>query len=88
MPKVGNTGFVGCLRCTSTSSTTVIEDTTIPIVAASNDGPLTCTKTSVTLTASGGGNYTWAGGGMASTKAVTTPGTYTCLLYTSDAADE
>ena len=69
--------------CTSTSSTTVGENITPPTVTTSNDGPLTCEKTSVTLTATGGGSYLWSGGGTSSTKVVTLAGTYTCLLYTS-----
>ncbi|MBK7634103.1 MAG: hypothetical protein IPJ13_07255 [Saprospiraceae bacterium] len=54
--------------CTSTSSTIVNQDITPPTVTTSNDGPLTCAKTSVTLTATGGGSYEWSGGGTSSTK--------------------
>ncbi|MBK7634100.1 MAG: hypothetical protein IPJ13_07240 [Saprospiraceae bacterium] len=70
--------------CTSTSSTTVSQDITPPTVTTSNDGPLTCAKTSVTLTATGGSSYEWAGGGTSSTKVVTTPGTYTVTVTSSN----
>jgi ribosomal protein S9 len=70
--------------CTSTSSTIVTQDITPPTVTTSNDGPLTCAKTSVTLTATGGGSYEWSGGGTASTKVVTTPGTYTVTVTSAN----
>jgi hypothetical protein len=70
--------------CTSTSSTIVNQDITPPTVTTSNDGPLTCAKTSVTLTATGGGSYEWSGGGTASTKVVTTPGTYTVTVTSAN----
>ncbi|MBK6665356.1 MAG: hypothetical protein IPG48_04175 [Saprospiraceae bacterium] len=38
--------------CTAVNSTTVAQNTTVTPATASNDGPLTCSKTSVTLTAS------------------------------------
>ncbi len=48
---------------------------------ASNDGPLTCLKTTVTMTANPSGmTYSWSGGGTARTKNVTTPGTYTVTV--------
>jgi hypothetical protein len=66
--------------CTATASTVVTGNTTAPSAGASNDGPLTCTKTSVTLTATGGGTYAWSGGGTGATKVVTTAGTYTVTV--------
>ena len=54
--------------CTSTSSTIVTQDITPPTVTTSNDGPLTCAKTSVTLTATGGGSYERSGGGTSTDK--------------------
>ncbi|MBK9563934.1 MAG: hypothetical protein IPO37_01630 [Saprospiraceae bacterium] len=70
--------------CTSTSSTTVSQDITPPTVTTSNDGPLTCAKTSVTLTATGGGSYEWSGGGTAATKVVSTIGTYIVTVTSSN----
>ena len=55
-----------------------------PTVIVSNDGPLTCTKTSVTLTATGGGTYAWSGGGTGSTKVVTSAGTYSVIVTGSN----
>lgn len=49
----------------------------LPKVSASNDGPFTCTKTSVTLTADQAGMvYSWSGGGSGQMKTVTSVGTY------------
>ncbi|MBP6447998.1 MAG: T9SS type A sorting domain-containing protein, partial [Saprospiraceae bacterium] len=70
--------------CTSTSQTTVTEDITRPTVSTSNDGPLTCAKTSVTLTATGGGSYAWSGGGTAATKVVSIAGVYTVTVTSSN----
>lgn len=68
--------------CTSVATTTVTGDTQVPSSSASNDGPLTCTKTSVTLTANPatGVSYAWSGGGTNRTKVVTTAGTYTVTV--------
>ncbi|MBK6499426.1 MAG: carboxypeptidase regulatory-like domain-containing protein [Saprospiraceae bacterium] len=66
--------------CTATASTVVTGNTTAPSAGASNDGPLTCSKTSVTMTATGGGTYAWSGGGTGATKVVTTAGTYTVTV--------
>ncbi|GAB3987504.1 hypothetical protein GCM10028807_07870 [Spirosoma daeguense] len=55
-----------------------------PVATLSNDGPITCIKPTVTLTASGGSSYTFNSSsgtigtpGSASTVEVSTPGTYT-----------
>ncbi|MBK9735311.1 MAG: hypothetical protein IPO92_10225 [Saprospiraceae bacterium] len=55
----------------------------LPVAAATNDGPLTCSKTSVLLTATGGGTYSWSGGGTGATKSVTVAGTYTVTVTSS-----
>jgi protocatechuate 3,4-dioxygenase beta subunit len=70
--------------CTASSSTTVVGNTAIPIITATNDGPLTCSKVSVTLTATGGGAYAWSGGGTAATKVVTTAGIYTVTVTSAN----
>jgi protocatechuate 3,4-dioxygenase beta subunit len=69
-------------NCTAVATTTVTGDTSVPSASASNDGPLTCVKTSVTLTANPatGVTYSWSGGGTNRTKAVTTTGTYTVTV--------
>ncbi|WP_192579011.1 SdrD B-like domain-containing protein [Fibrisoma limi] len=58
--------------CTTTVTTTVTQDVTTPAgVVATNNGPLSCTLTAVTVSASsttGGVTYRWAGpGGFTST---------------------
>ncbi|MBK8516923.1 MAG: T9SS type A sorting domain-containing protein [Saprospiraceae bacterium] len=70
--------------CTQITSTTVEQNISVPTVTTSNDGPLTCSKTSVTLTAIGGGPYSWSGGGSSSTKSVSGPGTYTVTVTSSN----
>jgi hypothetical protein len=53
-----------------------------PTPEASNNGPLTCTKTSVVLTAqpATGVTYLWSGGGTNQTKTVTSGGIYTVTV--------
>ncbi|HRG39896.1 MAG TPA: SdrD B-like domain-containing protein, partial [Saprospiraceae bacterium] len=70
--------------CTAVATTTVTGDTSVPTATANNDGPLTCSKTSVTLTATGGGTYAWSGGGTGATKVVTTAGTYTVTVTSAN----
>ena len=72
--------------CTAVATTTVTSDTSVPNVSTTNDGPLTCIKTSVTLTATGsnGVSYNWSGGGTTSTKTITIPGTYTVTVTASN----
>jgi len=74
--------------CTSTKSTQVIQNNTAPLgLITSNDGPLTCTKTSVTLTGSSsttGVTYRWTDGNgfdvPGSTAVTTKAGTYTLTV--------
>jgi uncharacterized repeat protein (TIGR01451 family) len=54
---------------------------TPPTVSISGNQPLTCTTPSITLTASGGGTYSWTGGlGTNATASVSSPGTYTVTV--------
>ena len=72
--------------CSSTATTPVEGNTTPPTVSVSNDGPLTCTKTSVTLssTVSPGVNYRWSGPGgftsLAQSLTTATPGAYVLVV--------
>ena len=72
---VGDNGF----QATATTPVTV---NALPIAGLTNNGPLTCSQTSVTLTASGGSSYTFTspGGGVlagsGNTRVVSSPGSY------------
>jgi len=75
-------------NCIATDSVTVTSNTTAPTVTISTPSVLTCTTTSTTLTATGGGNYSWAAssggnilsGAATATITVTTAGTYTVTV--------
>ncbi|MBK8347127.1 MAG: hypothetical protein IPL08_05675 [Saprospiraceae bacterium] len=68
----------GSNGCTASDVAIVTLNNTQPNAGVSNDGPLKCNKLTVTLTATPatGVSYAWQGGGTASTKTVTTIGTY------------
>ncbi|MEE9439260.1 MAG: SdrD B-like domain-containing protein, partial [Saprospiraceae bacterium] len=81
--------------CTSNCSVTITEDITPPSCTPSNDGPLTCVKTTVTVsstTDAANATYAWStsnGGtitGMTnmSTATATTAGTYSVLITNTD----
>jgi hypothetical protein len=53
-----------------------MQDIVVPTAGLNNNGPLTCTTTSVTLTGTGGGTYAYSGG----SSTVSTPGTYTVTV--------
>jgi hypothetical protein len=77
--------------CTASAATIVLADTATPAnVTASNNGPLNCINTSVTITSSSstpGGDFTWVTPGNSfisgATAVVTVPGTYT-IQVTND----
>ncbi|SFC86498.1 RCC1-like domain-containing protein [Spirosoma endophyticum] len=67
----------------SASSTTTLTVNPLPAISLTNNGPLSCTVTDVTLTASGGTSYTFTNGsgtlgtpGPTNTLSVNSPGTY------------
>jgi hypothetical protein len=70
--------------CTATATTTVAGNQTVPTAGLTNDGPLSCSKTSVTLTASGGGTYQFSAGATqingGNTATVTTAGPYSVTV--------
>ncbi|WP_217603683.1 hypothetical protein [Chitinophaga sp. GbtcB8] len=74
--------------CTSTKSTVVVQNNTAPATPVTgNDGPLTCTKTNVTLTGNSttaGVTYRWTDGAgfdvPGSTAITTKAGTYTLTV--------
>ncbi|MBC7884781.1 MAG: DNRLRE domain-containing protein, partial [Saprospiraceae bacterium] len=67
--------------CTNTDNVSVIIGNP-PVASAINDGPLTCTKTSVTLTANPatGVSYLWSTGAVTRTTTVNVQGTYTVTV--------
>ncbi|MBD2705498.1 putative Ig domain-containing protein [Spirosoma sp. BT702] len=76
--------------CTATAITTVNSDTALPSVGLSNDGPLSCTKSSITLTASGGSTYRFStganqiGGNVGNTATVTQAGLYSVTVISGN----
>ncbi|MBD2754973.1 immunoglobulin domain-containing protein [Spirosoma validum] len=75
---------IGPNGCSQVASITVTGDQTPPTASLDNDGPLTCTKTSVILTAAGGTTYQFSTGatpfGDGSTATVTTQGSYSVTV--------
>jgi gliding motility-associated-like protein len=78
------TGSNGCI---DTEQIIITQNTTAPTASVSNNTgatQLTCSLTSISLTASGGGTYSWSNGttvvGTAANLTVTTPGTYTVTV--------
>lgn len=70
--------------CTATTTTTVNGSTTPPTPGLTNNGPLTCSINSVTLTASGGSSYAFSTGatpfGDGTQATVTTSGVYSVTV--------
>ena len=67
--------------CSNTASVSVTQNTTTPIITATNSNTLTCATTTVFLTGTGGGSYNWSGPGIiggaaTSSPTVNLPGTY------------
>src|SRR5690606_26852245 len=75
----------GANGCNATASETVTLDDTLPSPAIAEEGlELSCTITSLTLTASGGVEYSWSNGstvvGTEAALEVTEAGTYTVTI--------
>ena len=67
--------------CSSTATTVVTIDTTVPTPSINGSSNLTCTITSVERTATGGGTYLWSNGlGTSATVNITSAGTYTVTV--------
>ncbi|GAB3702285.1 hypothetical protein GCM10027592_31550 [Spirosoma flavus] len=81
---------MGSNRCTNSATTTVVQlPLTPPAVNLTNNGPLTCAQSSVTLTAvsSAATSYSFIGGGStlagdpaSKTRVVSDPGTFTVVV--------
>lgn len=75
--------------CSSVAQTTVIADLTVPVISLANDGPLSCGKSTITLTASVTGGhppYTFVwnqglGSGPSKTITPSVPTTYSVTVY-------
>ena len=81
----------GANGCTATASTTITQTIAAPIVSITNSANttiLTCIQTSIDLTATGGGTYSWSNGttiiGAAASLNVTSPGTYTVTVTSAN----
>ncbi|GEM_PF-4361166 len=74
--------------CSATNQTTVGSDLDNPQASLTNDGPLTCAKTTVTLTAGGAGTYRFSPGatqsGTSNLATVTTDGIYSVTVTSAN----
>ena len=71
--------------CTDTETTVVTQNITPPTAGITGTDNLTCTITSVTRTATGGGTYSWSNGlGTNAIANITTTGTYTVTVTGSN----
>jgi hypothetical protein len=77
----------GANGCTSPASITITQDITAPTAKITNNTGtkvLNCTTASISLTATGGGTYSWSNGqavvGTGATLNVSNPGTYTVTV--------
>ncbi|GAB3702538.1 hypothetical protein GCM10027592_32050 [Spirosoma flavus] len=71
--------------CTATATAQVFQDNVAPSVSINPaSATLSCTNTSVSLTASGNGTYQWSTGATSPTISVTTAGTYSVTLTASN----
>jgi hypothetical protein len=70
--------------CTATASITITQDVTLPTVGITNNTgatELTCILTSISVTATGGGAYSWSNGlGTNADATITAAGTYTVTV--------
>ncbi|MER0442894.1 hypothetical protein ABR854_25655, partial [Emticicia sp. W12TSBA100-4] len=70
----------GSNGCTTTTTTTVTNDASLPNAQINGTNNLSCAVSSVTRTASGGGNYLWSNGSTNATVNVSAAGTYTVTV--------
>ncbi|MEY4602954.1 MAG: hypothetical protein RIT43_246, partial [Bacteroidota bacterium] len=71
--------------CTSSASTafSIAAQLTTPIASITNNSGttvLTCSQTNISLTATGGGTYSWSNGATTATTSVTSAGSYTVTV--------
>ncbi|MFD2572633.1 SdrD B-like domain-containing protein, partial [Spirosoma soli] len=72
--------------CTAVATTTVQQDLSVPTVTASNTGPLTCTLTSVTVSANStpGVTYRWSNGQTTASFSTSIAGTYSVTVTSAN----
>ena len=74
--------------CTNTASIAIGQDITAPTAGITNNtgtSILTCTTPSISVTATGGGTYSWSGGlGNAAAATITSLGTYTVTVTSAN----
>ncbi len=72
----------GTNGCTSVSNKTVTSNTTAPTVTISDPVVITCSTTSASMTATGGGTYSWSGGSAttSATNTFSTAGNYSITV--------
>ena len=78
----------GANGCSATAQTSVTGDQSAPAASLTNNGPITCSMSSVTLTASGGGTYKFSAGatqiGTTNQASVNTAGTYSVTVTSAN----
>ena len=85
-PGIYTVTVTGTNGCTATAATTITQNTVTPSAGINIPSTtiLTCTTPTISLTATGGGTYSWSNGtsivGSVATLSVTTPGTYTVTV--------
>ena len=79
---------VGTNGCSAIASTTVVGDVNVPTAGLTNNGPITCSMPSVTLSASGGSAYQFSSGASqidnGSTATVSTAGIYSVTVTSAN----
>ncbi|GAB3644161.1 putative Ig domain-containing protein [Spirosoma arcticum] len=74
--------------CSATASTTVVGDQSVPTASLTNNGPISCSTTTVTLTASGGSTYRFSAGatqiGSGNTATVSSAGIYSVTVVATN----
>lgn len=81
-PGVYTVTVTGANTCTASASATVTQSVSVPTpVITPANGQLTCSVTSIDLSASGGVTYQWSTGSTATGIMVTSPGSYTVTVF-------
>ena len=80
-PSTYTVTVTGANGCTAAASSVVSQNVAAPVASVSpSSANVTCASPNVTLTASGGGTYSWNGGPNTATNTVSSAGTYTVTV--------